>query len=45
MNMKKRTTIYLDEETWKKLRHVAIDKKISTSQLLEDIIKDKIKNK
>lgn len=43
--MKKRTTIYLDEEVWKKLRHIAIDKKVSTSQLLEDIIKDKVKGK
>ncbi len=43
--MKKRTTIYLDEEIWKKLRHIAIDKKVSTSQLLEDIIKDKVKGK
>lgn len=43
--MKKRTTIYLDEEVWKKLRHIAIDKKVSTSQLLEDIIKNIIRNK
>jgi len=43
--MKKRTTIYLDELTWKKLRHMALDRSMSTSQLLENIIKEKIKNK
>lgn len=40
---KKRTTIYLDEDVWKKLRHISLDKKMSTSQLLEEIIKEKIK--
>ncbi len=41
---KKRTTIYLEEEVWKKLRHVSLDKGISTSQFLENIIKEKLKN-
>jgi len=43
--MKKRTTVYLDEIVWKKLRHMSLDKGISTSELLEEMIREKIKNK
>jgi predicted DNA-binding ribbon-helix-helix protein len=43
--MKKRTTVYIDEVVWKKLRHMALDKGVTTSQLLEEVIKEKLKNK
>jgi len=42
---KKRTTIYLEDDIWNKLRHIALDRKMSTSQLLEELIKEKLRNR
>lgn len=36
---KRRTTLYIDDSVWKKLRHIAIERGISTSQLVEELIK------
>jgi predicted DNA-binding ribbon-helix-helix protein len=40
---KKRTTLYLREDLWKKLRHLSIDKGKSTSQLLDEILEERLK--
>ncbi|MFH0830065.1 MAG: ribbon-helix-helix protein, CopG family [Candidatus Aenigmatarchaeota archaeon] len=40
---KKRTTLYLREDLWKKLRHLSIDQEKSTSQLLEEIVESHLK--
>jgi predicted DNA-binding ribbon-helix-helix protein len=43
--VKKRTTIYIEDDIWNKLRHIALDKKMSTSELLEELVKEKLRNK
>jgi hypothetical protein len=40
---KKRTTVYISQNAWNKLRHLALDKKKSASQLLEEIIEERLK--
>ena len=40
--MKSRTTVFIEEELWKKLRTRAIEEDKSASKLLEEIIKKAI---
>jgi predicted CopG family antitoxin len=39
---KKRTTIYIDSDVWKKLQHIALDEGVSASELLEKILREKL---
>jgi predicted DNA-binding ribbon-helix-helix protein len=40
---KKRTTVYISQSAWNKLRHLALDKKKSASQLLEEILEERLR--
>lgn len=40
---KKRTTVYMNQNAWNKLRHLAIDKGKSASGLLEEMIEERLK--
>ena len=39
-SLTRRTTVYLSEETWKSLKHAAVEEGVAVSPLVERLVKD-----